>query len=122
MVYGIQFSTEYTQLRCVTRGRIKCRPEAVAGARCRGSRSGGYVGRIYLYRSSCAAILSSSRRHRTSAVRVRPGAFLLDAARPTDNDTSAAAQSIFYIHIWTLARRSRLLVAKGYVALFTLEI
>jgi len=56
MVYGIRFSsgsTEYIRLRCVTRGRINCRPEAVAGDRYRGSWSGGYIGRrpyrVYTY-------------------------------------------------------------------------
>jgi hypothetical protein len=87
-----------------TAGRKRPRGRAVGW-----SRSGGksYTGRlpyhvyIYLYRSTRAAILSSPRRHRTSTARVRPGAFLLDATRSTDDDTSAAATHGIMFYIYT---------------------
>jgi len=119
MVYGIKFFSGSTRIYLTTMCHARA-DQLPAGSGRGGSlqgvakrclyRAAAAVPRIYLYRSSRAAILSSSRRHRTSVVRVRPGAFLLDAARPTDDDTSAAtataAHSIFYIHIWTRERRS----------------
>lgn len=114
--------------------RINRRPEAGAGARCRAiaerlaraAWGGCRAARIYTYIDRRARPFY--RRHRTSTARVRPGAFLLDATRSADDDTSAAAAThriIFYTHRYirgSVARSSRLLVAKGYAALFTLEI